>query len=186
MFGKQLAETEGRIVAHLDRHEETIRPVAVPQPDIRKSARITPSVPELRNLDATVARQPEPVRGHTQESRSNAPYLGNLRVEPEDVVHEAELTMEARIVAQAKEKRALVAPHVRTIEFPPKEALNACVRLRVETGSELAATIEELFEPSERMAEAAKEGGCNPPTSLGQHVPDGRRHRAEPAGGARP
>ena len=51
VLGKLLAETEGRIVAHFDRHEETIRPVADALPDIRESARIAAAVPkELKNL----------------------------------------------------------------------------------------------------------------------------------------
>ena len=57
-------------------------------------------------------------------------------------MHEAELEMEARIVAQAKEKRALVGPHAGTIEYPANEALDAGVLFKVETGCELAATIE--------------------------------------------
>ena len=106
VLGKQLAETEGRIVAHVDRHEETVRPVVAALPDFQKTARIAAAVPEsLGKLDATVARQTEAVRGHTQESRSNSTYLGNLGVELKDMVRDNGLRLEAAFAAEAKETR---------------------------------------------------------------------------------
>ena len=106
VLGKQLAETEGRIVGHVDRLDESVRPVADALPDFQKTARIAAAVPEaLRNLDAIVGRQTEAVRGHTQESRSNSMYLGNLGVELKDMVREVELRLEARFAAEAKETR---------------------------------------------------------------------------------
>ena len=106
VLGKQLAETEGRIVAHLDRHEETIRPVAAALPDLQETTRIAAAVLEsLGNLDATVGQVAEAVNGHTQESRSNSTYLGNLGVELKDMVRENGLTLEAAFAAEGKETR---------------------------------------------------------------------------------
>ena len=54
----------------------------------------------------------------------------------------------------AQQKPVLVGPHIWTIEFPAKEAIDAGVLFRVETVSELAAKVEDLLEAPERMAEA--------------------------------
>ena len=106
VLGKQLAEAEGRIVAHLDRHEETIRPVADALPDLQKTAQIAAAGPvALRNLGTTVAQQAEAIQGHTRESRSNAAFLDRLGVDLKDTVRDDGLRLEARFEAEGKKTR---------------------------------------------------------------------------------
>ena len=106
VLGKQLAETEGRIVAYLDRHGETIRPVAAALPDTQKTARIAAAVPEgLRNLDATVGQLAEAVRGQAEVSKSRTGFLDRLGVDLKEMVRENGLRQEAAFAAQGKETR---------------------------------------------------------------------------------
>ena len=104
--GKQLAESEGRIVAHLDRHGETIRPVAAALPDLQKTARIAAAVPEgLRNLDATVGQLAEAVRGQTEVSKGSTEFLDHLGVDLKDMGRENGLRQEAAFAAEGKKTR---------------------------------------------------------------------------------
>ena len=106
VIGKQLAETEGRIVAHLDRHEETIRPVADALPDFQKTARIAATVPEeLLTLNETVARQTEAIQGQTLASRSSSNFLDHLGVDIKDMVRENGLRLEAAFASEGKDTR---------------------------------------------------------------------------------
>lgn len=106
VLGKQLAETEGRIVAHLDRHEETIRPVADALPDLQKTARIAAAVPEeLRNLNETLARQTEAIQGQTLASKSSSNFLDHLGATLKDIVRENGLRLEAAFASEGKDTR---------------------------------------------------------------------------------
>ena len=106
VLGKHLAETEGRIVGHVDRVDESVRPVVDALPDIRKSARIAAALPEaLRNLDATVGRQTEAIQGQTLASKSSSNFLDQLGVDLKDMVRENGLRLEAQFAAEAKETR---------------------------------------------------------------------------------
>ena len=105
-IGKQLAQTEGRIVAHVDRLEEGVRPVGEALPNILEMARTAAATPEeLRKLGATVERQGEAVRGQTFAANSQSTYLEHLGVELKDMVQETELRLEARFIAEAKSVR---------------------------------------------------------------------------------
>ena len=104
--GKQLSEAEGRIVAHLDRHEETIRPVAAALPDLQKTARIAAALPEeLRSLNETVARQTEAIQGQTLASKSSSNFLDHLGVDIKDMVRENGLRLEAAFASEGKDTR---------------------------------------------------------------------------------
>lgn len=116
VFGKQLAESEGRIVAHLDRLEETVRPVADALPDIRKSAKIAPAVLEtLRNLDATVGQLAEAVRGQTEVSKSITQYLDHLRADLKDMMRENGIRQEAAFESEGKDTRKRLSEVIATV-----------------------------------------------------------------------
>lgn len=116
VLGKQLAEAEGRIVAHLDRHEETIRPVAAALPDLQKRARIAAALPEeLRNLNETVARQTEAIQGQTLASKSSSNFLDHLGVDIKDMVREIGLRLEAAFASEGKNTREGLKEVVETV-----------------------------------------------------------------------
>ena len=106
VLGKQFAEAEGRIVAHLDRHEETIRPVAAALPAILENARITAAVPEeLKSLNETVAGQTEAIQGQTLASKSRSNFLDQIRVDLMDMMREVGLRLEAAFASEGKDTR---------------------------------------------------------------------------------
>ena len=105
-LGKRLAETEGRIVGHVDRLDESVRPVVDALPVIQETARIAAAVPEtLRNLDATVGQKTKAIQGQILVSKSSSHFLDQLGVDLKDMVREVGLRLEARFAAEAKETR---------------------------------------------------------------------------------